>query len=379
MQPATAPPRDALTSTQITDLIEASTLTVEAGCEVVNAAETEVDDVSDVLQAEGSVVERGNYRNIHGLTRLRFTEQLEWGSERVRPFMTLSAGGVSARFDLGTYLLTIPHEPIGESPATFEVEGFDKGLLLDQPIGETYYIQAGSGYTFWVEEVLRAAGVPVAQQVIDQSAIAKVLPQDRTWLMSEENTYRRVLADLCDAINYRAVWFDWAGRARVEPYESPANRAEEWTYDAQSASTILGEVRDEHADYTDAPNKWVFAVNDPLETFPVEGDGLYIVENQSDGPTSIDARGRTIMARPVPITIDAADHDSLVARAAQQVDRDKRLYRDFRFSTGPNPLHWHFDVCRLVDSDTGLDMKLAWRSWVLPLDGSDQTHEARQA
>lgn len=372
MQPLTDPPRDKLTADQVRTLIGATLLQVDVGCELLDADDTFLDDISADLQPAGSLVDRRMYATVHGGCRLRLSRQLDWGSQRLRPYMLLSDGHVSARFDLGVYLPSTPVRPIGETPETYDVEGYDKLEVLDTPVGKTVRVAAGTAVVAQVRTFLNDLGEP--SHSIESSDAT--LPSDRLWPLDERTTWLHVINDLLGTIGYRGLWCDWGGRYRSETYRRPADRAPEWVYGTDEATTIVGPSRRVVADFFDAPNRWVFIRNDPAQGVADPATtGVYEVVNQSDGPTSIDARGRTISKVEL---LDVASQAALVARGDQVVDTDKRIATDLRLETGPNPLHWHFDVVTYDDPALGGPVKAVSHAWTLPLDGGDMTHEWRQ-
>ncbi len=104
------------------------------------------------------------------------------------------------------------------------------------------------------------------------------------------------------------------------------------------------------------------------------GDGLYVVENVADGVTSQQARGRVITRVE---QLQATSQATLISQGGRMVESDQRINRYVEFTSGPNPLHWHFDVYRVADSDLGIDRRFLAQSWSLPLDGGDMDHRAR--
>lgn len=371
MQPPNAPPRDALTVAQVTALIrDAPALRISAGCELLALDLTVLDDLTDVLA--GGEVTRESYATLHGSAKLLIEGSLDWGSAIVRPYMTIRSATTSARFNLGAYYTSTPTTNLAESPIIHDVQAYDILDGLNSPVGEAYAVDAGVGYLATVEVILRDQGY--TQFVIDQSSTAAVLPSARVWPMDEATTWLTVINDLLGSIGYAGIWSDWDGRLRVHPYASPAQRAAEWTYDADVATSMLTPQRSIERDFYRAPNRWVFyrsnAVDGPA---PVEGNGIYTYVNQTEGPTSVDARGGRVITKPVPL--DVADQAALVAAARITIDADLRQKTTLRLGTAPNPLHWHFDRVRVDDAAIGRATEVLAPTWTLPLDGEDMTHE----
>jgi hypothetical protein len=371
--PLTEPPRDALTATQVTDLIKCDSLEVVAGLELVNADLTAVTDISD--RYVSGTVKRSNFATIHGTYTLRIQDALPWGSARVLPYLTLTDTftGMTARFDRGVYLLETPVRVIGESPEEYDVEGYDPLLILDVEILDPVILNVGDVFTDFAAQLLDDHGAGTPYDITASTATAATA---KIWQPDGQWTWLTVLNDVFSSIGYRSLWADWHGRYRGEPYVLPSVRGPEWTYDADELKTIVGEDRKVTADYFKAPNRWKFIRNNPAAGFSdgttTDGTtGVYEVVNQSDGPTSIDERGdRTIPAR---VLVDAVDDDALIAFGDQRVEQDKRIDTNLEFSHGPNPLHWHFDVVTYSDAAYGGPVKGLVHEWSEPQGEDDGT------
>lgn len=370
MQSATDAPREDLDEDSVTALIEAVSLTVTPGLELVNANGSIGADISDRLVS--GTVARNNYADIHSTVKFRLQDALDWGAARVRPYMTLSDGTTEARFNLGVYVLDTPERVLGTTPEEYEVEGYDLLAILRTLTGESYSVASGDNVVDTVEALLTAHGAGAPFSLVQASSVTASV---QTWPLDTQTTWLGIINELLGSIGYRGLWVDWDGRYRSEPLVSPSARGVEWTYDADSDSTTVGEDRSVLSDFFEAPNHWVFIRNNPAVGLADGGTtdgstGVYEVTNQSDGPTSIDQRGRTITSVE---EIDAVDQASLVARGNQVVDRDKRLDVTVNVTAGPNPLHWHFDIVEYSDSAYGGSFKSQVHSWSLPLDGADMS------
>lgn len=366
MQQLTASPRDGLTAAQVSSLLTADAVEVSAGLELLDTTDTVVSDISDSLA--GGEVSRSNYAAVHGTCRLQVEQALQWGRDRVRPYMVLSSGGVSARFNLGVFVLTTPDSQLGDSVVVYDVTGYDKLYLLQSPVGDTYTVAAGASYLQAVKDAIAAAGAG-SNVNLDSTKSGATLPAAMVWPLSSEKqaTWLQVVNDLLAAVGYRGVWCDQDGYFRSEPYLAPVNRAVEWTFDLSSAANVVAEDRKVTADVWATPNWWRF-IRNGLTTAPAEGSGQYTVINQSSGITSIDSRGRTV--RKV-VFLDAADQASLVTQGDRIVTQDKQVSATVAFSTGPFPIAGHFDVATYADAANGGSWKVQAREWRQPLDGGD--------
>lgn len=367
MQPLTATQRDLLTGDR---------LEVSAGLELLDLDLTVIDDLSDSLV--GGKVSRNCHARIHGTCRLGLSTSLEWGRQLVRPYMTLSDGTVEARFDLGVFMLTSPEVKVGESLPVHEVHGYDRLYLLDREVGAEYTVAAGTTYRAAILKVFTDAGL--SGVLIDGDAADDTLPQVRTWALvgqstdpddtSQPVTWLRIVNDLLTAINYRAVWADQAGRFRCHRYVDPTARGTEFVFDATDpAVDIVGEDRTRIEDVWKTPNRWVFIRSNGGTG--VEGDGVYTVVNQSDGPLSIDARG-LVWTRV--FEYEAASQAKLVALGDRRVAQDRRSTVGFKVTTGVFPAAGHFDLFDFRDPDMGTRRVQAVR-WELDVTGGDTSWE----
>jgi hypothetical protein len=365
MQNLIAPPRDSLTVAQVTALLVASALTIKPGLELLDMNNVLVSDISANL-VSGSV-ERQNYANVHGICKLVIEGVLAWGKDRVRPFMVLSTDTISARFNLGVFVLTTPDAVRGEDPISFSVTGYDLLFLLQAAVGDTYVVSAGTTYLAAVQAVLTASGVGGTVQ-LDGTKQSTTLPNDMVWALTPNvaTSWLRIINDLLQAISYRGLWVDENGTFRSGPYLAPSARPIEWIFDTTNAKTnIVGETRTLASDVWAARNWWRF-IRTPMTVAPVEGAGMYTVSNPSTGRTSISALGRTVRA-PVQF-LAAADQASLVAQGDALVAADQSISRRFTINVDPLPIASHFDIVQFTDA--GESDKTQVVSWVINLDGS---------
>jgi len=360
------------TQAQAAAVVTAPVVDYAAGLELLDENNALIEDISAWLVPEGSSVELGSYRTIHRTCRLRLSYALDWGIARVRPYMTLTSAAGSFRADLGVFVLSTPSTTSGEDLKTWDVEGYDLLEVLSHPHGATYFVASGVSYLAAVASLCSVQGLTFVGQAAGD---APTLPSDRLWPIDPDTTTLNIINDLLSAAGYGAIYSDASGTLRAAPYQSPADRPVEWTYDADDESTVVGPVRELVADYFEAPNRWVFIVDDPEWGNPTEGAGIYTVINQSDGLTSIDARGRTINRVE---RREAANQGALESSGNRTIDADKRIALEIPgLTVGPNPLHGHFDVVQVTDAELEFDQKVVVRSWSLPLDGGDMQLDVR--
>lgn len=363
MQGLTSPPRDGLTATQVTNLLTADHLEVSAGLELLNTSNVLVSDISTYFT--GGTVDRDCYATVHGSCKLGIQLALAWGKDRVRPYMTLTDGVVTARFNLGVYVLTTPQTKRGETPGTYDVQGYDILHLLRNGPGDTYVVTAGTTYLQAVRDVVTASAVG-ATVLLDGTGQSTTLPNPMVWALPDDVSYLRIINDLLAAIGYNEVWADENGNLRSEPFVAVSSRASEWTLDTGNVGTnIVHQERTLIEDVWAAPNWWRF-VRRNMSAAPTEGAGVYTVQNVADGPTSQNSLGR-VVRKPVRY-LEAADQASLVAQGDRIVAEDRQVSREVQLTIEPLPLMWHRDCFTLID-DAPTE-KLVAAAWSLPLDGA---------
>ena len=98
---------------------------------------------------------------------------------------------------------------------------------------------------------------------------------------------------------------------------------------------------------------------------PVEGDGIYTVNNLATGPASQASLGRV---RTKTVFVDAVDQAALVAQVDRIVAEDTAAARTVTLSVDPLPIAGHLDVVRYVDGPDAAVAEVT--SWEIPLDGS---------
>jgi hypothetical protein len=371
MQPTVEPVRSHLTSEQVAYLIqEAPNITYGRGLEITDLDQNAIEDISDDF-ISGSV-ERSSHATLHGSCSLSISRPLDWGWQVVKPYMTLTDGVLTARFNLGAYFTNTPSRDTRESPVTYEVVGYDLLYRLNVIVGDAYGVVKNSLVLDTVEQILIQRGY--TKYIIDQSRADALMPDDRVWAMDQNITWLTIVNGLLASIGYQGIWTDWNGYLRCEPYIRPVDRGSEWYLGSQEHTSILGNDAQVQFDYFEAYNRWVgVRSNNPEGETPVEGNGLYSLQNDNFGPTSIEARrGLTITRQE---SLDAVTQADLVTQVQRMADADMSIPTTIPVSTAPFPLVWHFDRFLVDDPDIGVPSDILGTKWVLSLDGSDMSHE----
>jgi len=368
-----------LTPAQQVALVEGRQVFYDAGCDLLDSDDVFItslnDEESSDFIAAGSSVDRDIYRTLHGSARLRISRELLWGSQRLRPYHLISSDNINwYRRNLGVFLPTTPEKALGETPAVFEVECFDKLDVLNQPHGESYSLAAGELVIEAMENLISAAGE--TKFIISQTSAAVTAPANKLFPLSDENTTLEIINALAESIGYRPLFADREGFYRSAPYVSPSDLPRVWTYNADSERSTVSEQRTSVADYYGAANRVIGYNDDISNDIPtIANGGIVELSNAADGPTSIAARGRTI-TRPI-ISGTYASTEALTAAVQAALDVEKRVANFVELRVGASAVHGHFDAVRYMDSAIPVDGNFVVTAWSLPLDGSDMSLSLR--
>lgn len=375
----------ATTPAQMRTLIEASDLAIDWSMALYDSSEAYVADITADM-TEGTIT-RNLYRTLHGTATFRLSRQLLWGSQRLGPSITLTstAENLTATWAMGRWLTSIPRRVVGAVPESYEVEAYDKLMLVDTLVGRSYSVPTGTAYLAAVETIL-GTELGETSYELDQSAIATVTTANMNWILDDSTTWLRIINDLLGAIAYEGLWVDRDGRYRARPYTPPDERGTAWFFDADdSASTIVGQTRtvvpsragDQATDPVDTPNAFVFVNSDIGQAPPTVGNGIYEVTNQTAGPTSVAARGRTI---PLITTINggvSSQASLILIGDARALLAQLRFRTHLELETGPVPPLWHYDIVDLIDSELGPHQRWAVEEWSLDLVSGDMAQRWR--
>lgn len=358
-----------------TDVIRASALTIEAGAELLDSSGVFILDFSNDLL--GGEVVYDNDTAINSSATFVVARSFNWENQRVALYITMTddATGEAYRFELGTYLPETPKRSVGLVPAVYTVQAYGVAELLNTPYGATYEVSATTKYIATVEALLDALGLT---HNIDQEEEAATLSTGLVWVLDSENTYLKIINDLLAGIGYEPIYADRDGTFVSKPWLSDSVSSPIFTYDdSVDDTTITAGGLTYVVDYWAIPNKWIFILDNPDEALPVEGAGIYTVTNQSDGTSSIDQRGRTLVK--IVRLKEATTQAALVVQGDRIVEQDRRPTQSIELKTIVNPLHWHRNVVKVNSNDLGLNaVKFSESSWRLSLTGGVMSHTFKE-
>lgn len=267
---------------------------------------------------------------------------------------------------LGVFLLSSPSRSIDDgNTITRDVDAYDKLLIFsDDKVTDRYSLAAGTVVTDQVRTILTGS---TTASVVNSAA---TLPTAREW---EPGTSKlTIVNDLLSSINYRSLSFDENGKAIVQPYQTPAERASEFTFADDDESVTLPEI-DQTLDLFAVPNRWVLVVSDPDRT-------TLSSTFTNDDPTSLTStvsRGRVIVDfRTEQSAVDQTSLDGLAQRLAFEASQ---VYEEIAFSTGIFPPMSFDDVYTLSLTRLAISDKYSGHTWDLTLSaGAPMRHTARR-
>lgn len=379
MQPLLDGPRSPLTKTLVRNLLQShSAITVSYGATALNSSFAEVADIADYIS--GGTITSDITATTHRTCSVDIDSDVTdsgWSylSGFIKPYMVLTDNDTqdAAQFNLGVYTLTTPDETLGTAPATLSFTGYDLKYLLNQQIGDSYEVLAGSDPA---QAAADAIGLAVPEVDVLATPSGSTLTRQMTWPFdpSSPTTWLTVVQDLLASIGYREVWVDWEGTFRIQPYIDVQTAPFEWTFDVAADDNIVADLRQRNVDLWNVPNWWRFVMAN-LSGNPVEGESQFTYTDSSNSnPGSTKNRGRTF--RHIE-SVTANTYDDLLNYAQRVISDDLQPSETFSVSTAPFPLAWHMDIIQYLDSQLAISLpqmptgerRVVATQWSLPLDG----------
>jgi hypothetical protein len=295
---------------------------------------------------------------VHRMVRLATDFELEWGHHHIRPWVTVTGGGLSDTQLLGTFALTSTPQPRDSDRPEYAVQGFDLLYRMKQPVDASFTAPRDRPYLATVADL--CAQQDLVFRHPPGPATAPTVP--RSWTVTDDVTWLDVANGLLAAVGFQELACDVYGDAYSEPRVDPKDKAVAWGYDATAAdSAVLANEGVMEHDYTQAPNRWVAYRVDPDLGPPQPGDGIATVNNRTRGPTSQARRGIVITRKE---QVDAPDQAHLLAHARAMRDADGEIHRLLTITTKPNIWHGHLDVVHVLDPRTDTNGRMSSLRWV---------------
>lgn len=197
-------------------------------------------------------------------------EDVDWLTDSLCPYMVIDG----AEYPLGEYVITSAVNQYRGGRVYASLEGYDQGVRVQNgTLDSRIILHQGRKYLEAIKEQLVICGI---QQVI-ADPIDELLPEDRAdWEIGESRL--TLINALLAEINYRSLWFDSNGIARLTKYRQPSAELATKAYTADALSVIQDESTSS-LDVYGAYNDWIVIVSNPDKE-------LMIARASNTNPTS---------------------------------------------------------------------------------------------
>lgn len=257
----------------------------------------------------GATVEFNMHATIRGGGSVNIVdagESVNWLTARLQPVHIDMETGVETPW--GVFLPVIPEIAYTPTGRTWRGKLLDKTHILHMwKMSSSYTVTAGTVITGAVGDLLALAG----QTRVAVTESARTLSGTMVW--EPGTSVLRIVNDLLDAANYRALWVDRVGVFHVDPYVLPKDRPRVAVFEQGADATHVG-AWTLAQDVTSIPNH-VVCVGQPRGSEPpLVGEA----ENVSPlSAYSVPSRGRRISL--LFENVEASDQATLTAIAERRL------------------------------------------------------------
>ena len=307
--------------------------------------------------------------NIQRSASLTLIEEkdIDFTSDRLRPYMKLMTERGALVYPLGVYLMSSPSRRAVGGAINRNVECYDKiQILEDDRFDARYTVAKNLAYTAAVATIISSAG-------IIQSEIVPSTLETGTAIEFPIGTSKlQACNQLLSAINYYPLYADSFGYIRSKPYELPDSRSIDAFYATDKTSIVLPGAQEE-LDIFNAPNKIVRYLENAERGYIISS----VTNDDPNSKLSTVNRGRTIV--DVAAVSDIANQSSLDGYVAR-IMAEKKVYQKIAFETLNMPNH-EFSDCLYVDNcELDVAGKYIETAWDMELyAGGKMRHLCRKA
>lgn len=208
---------------------------------------------------------------------------VDWLTDQIRPEMVIDG----TPYSLGIYLPATIIYNKGDTTGTVTITAYDRCWRVQTRCTEVpRYFTAGTNYLTAVGSLITESGIAA----ISETKTDHVLTEAREdWNIGTPNL--TIVNELLAEINYKQLWFDSEGVARLEPVKQPtAENIEHYLTDENIESLMFPEFSSQ-TDIFSAPNVFLCICSNADKSAPMYA----IAENTNpQSPLSIARRGRRI-------------------------------------------------------------------------------------
>jgi len=308
---------------------------------------------------------------IKGAGRFTINEKeykdIDFLSERIKPYFCLKIGDDWVRWGQGIYLLSSPNRNEQSGAIYRDIEAYDKCLILkEDQVDNRYLIAKGTSYTNAVRDLILSTGI----QKISIQESDLVLSVDKEYEIGTSKL--EIINDLLNAINYNSAYFDENGFCIVRKYINPIERQYDFEYMTDEKSvTLYGSS--EICDTFNVPNKFVRYVENPETGYLIS---TFINDKASNKLSTIN-RGRIITdIQSIP---DIADQDTLDDYVIKIATEKSQVFGGINFTTLVMPHHSHMDCLYIKNNTLGISEKFIETAWSIEASPNGlMTHACRK-
>lgn len=210
--------------------------------------------------------------------------EADWLRDEIRPELVID-GTVHP---LGIFLPATVQTERDDTTQSLRVEAYDRSWLARDYKAETPpYFAAGTNYLNAVGSLLNTAGIGMISRTPTNLTLAEARED---W--SPGTSFLSIANELLQEINYKELWFDSSGMARLEPYEEISASNIRHTLDETDVRSLLFPGISRETDIYTRPNVFVCVCSNPDKE---AGMAATAVNTSPQSPLSVGHRGRRIV------------------------------------------------------------------------------------
>lgn len=291
-------------------------------------------------------------------------DEIDLLNDHIRPFLIVD----DAAYPLGDYVISVAETTMSGAGTAMYIEAYDQSLIASQNrLDKRVSFAAGSLYVDTIQGLLQNCGITMVMADPNESTLATVRED---WEVG--TSYLDIVNDLLAEINFKPLWFDNEGFARLQKNIAPSASNIAFEYRANEMS-ILSADATSVLDVYNAPNVFIVEVSNPDLPEPMRAVSV----NEDPGSIlSTIRRGRRIVA-----PLERLDNISS-QEALQEYADNKRLQSmlstdTITFETALEPGHGVGDVVAVHHPDfSGIYQETEWEMTLSP--GALMRHKARR-
>lgn len=209
--------------------------------------------------------------------------EVDWLRDEIRPVLVLDG----AEYHLGRFLPVNVSTVRSATSTRIQVEALDRGWIVrDCRTEDLLYFAAGTKYLSAIGSVLISCGIADVSVVESDEVLAE---NREDWPVG--TSCLDIVNQLLSEINYKDLWFDKDGMARLEPKPAPLAGNLLHTLDERQVTSLMIPGMSQNTDIHSAPNVFICVCSNADKN----GAMRAVAENTNpQSPLSITRRGRRI-------------------------------------------------------------------------------------